>query len=78
MVLKIPGLSQYSTLLHIEKCRAFISILKGYRPSSALQAMFSVYRGVFSVCLQNLIWTCSIVLLSKYSTIVHIEKCRTK
>ena len=43
-----------------------MSILKGYRPSSALQAMFSVYHGVFSVCLQNLIWTCSIVLLSKW------------
>ena len=43
-----------------------MSIVKGYRPSSALQAMFSVYHGVFSVCLQNLIWTCSIVLLSKW------------
>ena len=28
--------------------------------------MFYVYHGVFSVCLQNLIWTCSIVLLSKW------------
>ena len=28
--------------------------------------MFSVYHGVFSVCLQNLIWTCSIVLSSKW------------
>ena len=28
--------------------------------------MFSVYHGVFSVCLLNLIWTCSIVLLSKW------------
>ena len=43
-----------------------MSILKGYRPSSALQVMFSVYHGVFSVCLQNFIWTCSIVLLSKW------------
>ena len=44
---------------------AFISMLNGYRPSSALQALFSVYHGVFSVCLQNLIWTCLTVLLSK-------------
>ena len=42
-----------------------MSMLKGYRPSSALQAMFSVYHGTFNVCLQNLMWTCSIVLLSK-------------
>ena len=44
-----------------------MSILKGYRPSSALQAMFSVYLGVFSVCLQHLIWTCFIVRLSKWA-----------
>ena len=31
-----------------------MSMLKGYRPSSALQAMFSVYHGTFNVCLQNL------------------------
>ena len=31
-----------------------MSILKEYRPSSALQAMFSEYHGVFSVCLQEL------------------------
>ena len=42
-----------------------MSMLKGYRPSSALQAMFSVYNGTFNVCLQNLMWTCSVVLLSK-------------
>jgi len=42
-----------------------MSMLKGYRPSSALQAMFSVYHGTFHVCLQNLMWTCSIGLLSK-------------
>ena len=42
-----------------------MSIDKGYRPSSALQAMFSAYHGTFNACLQNLIWTCSIVLLSK-------------
>ena len=44
-----------------------MSIDKGYRPSSALQAMFSVYHGtMFNACLQNLIvWTYSIVLLSK-------------
>ena len=28
--------------------------------------MFSVYHGVFSVCLQNVTWTCLIVLLSKW------------
>ena len=44
---------------------AFMSMLKGYRPSSALQAIFSVYHGTFNDCLQNFIWTCSIVLLSK-------------
>ena len=43
-----------------------MSIPKRYRPISALQAMFSVYLGVFSVCLQNLIWACSILLLSKW------------
>ena len=43
-----------------------MSIRKGYRPSSAPQAMFSVYHDVFSVCLQNLKWTSSIVLLSKW------------
>ena len=42
-----------------------MSIDKGYRPSSALQAMFSAYYGAFNTCLQNLIWTCSIALLSK-------------
>ena len=31
-----------------------MSMLKGYRPSSALQAMSSVYHETFNVCLQNL------------------------
>ena len=31
-----------------------MSIDRGYRPSSALQALFSVYHGTFNVCLQNL------------------------
>ena len=42
-----------------------MSMLKGYRSSSALQAMVSVYHGTFNVCLQNLMWTCSIVLFLK-------------
>ena len=41
-----------------------MSIDRGYRPSSALQALFSVYHGTFNVCLQNLMLTCLIVLLS--------------
>ena len=41
-----------------------MSIDRGYRPSSALQALFSVYHGTFKVCLQNLMLTCLIVLLS--------------
>ena len=36
-----------------------MSIDRGYRPSSTLQAMFSVYHGTFIVCL------ISIVLLLK-------------
>ena len=39
-----------------------MSIDRGYRPSSPLQAVFSVYNGTFNVCLQNsLKRTCSIL-----------------
>lgn len=42
--------------------------LRGYRPSSDLEAKFSTYHETFNVCLQNLMRTylaSSIVLLSK-------------
>ena len=49
-----------------------IHTCRGYRPSSALQAVISVYHGTFNVCLQNSVSTCSIVLYQNVSCKIHV------